>query len=179
MVLLILFLSGCGDNSGLDKGMRLRNAMLQGAGCEFDAMITADYGEKVYTFGMHCQTDAAGVLTFSVTEPATIAGICGTVDENGGKLTFRDKALAFPDLPDGQISPVTAPWLLIHGLQGGYIKACEDKDDGIHIVIDDSYRQNTVQMDVYCDKNNNPIRGEILWEGRRIITIDVTNFTIG
>lgn len=177
-VLLVIFLCGCGNASALDKGMKLRNELLQSAGCDFNATVTADYGEKTYTFVMHCQTDSAGTLAFSVTEPVTIAGIEGTVDEMGGKLTFRDKALAFPNIADGLISPVAAPWLFVHGMTGGYLKASEQKDDGIHIVIDESYRNCAVQIDLYCDNNNIPVRGEILWEGRRIITIDVTDFTI-
>ena len=176
-VLLLLFLSGCGKNSGLDDGMRLRNKLLQSNGCSFDTNITADYGEKLYTFSLHCQTDASGRLTFSVTEPATIAGITGVVDETGGKLTFDEKALAFPTIADGLITPVGAPWLLVHGMTGGYLRACEKKEDGCHLVIDDSHRQSTVQIELYCDKSNKPVRGEIIWEGRRIITMDVTNFT--
>lgn len=157
--------------------MRLRNAMLQSSGCTFDTVVTADYGDEVYSFTIHCQTDQTGALTFTVTEPESITGITGTVDEIGGKLTFDDRALAFPTLADGQITPVSAPWLLIHSMRSGYIKACEDKNDGTHIVIDDSYRQGTVQIELYCDSSNIPIRGEIIWDGRRIVTMDVTNFT--
>lgn len=177
LVLFFLFLPGCGKNSALDKGMQLRNDLQQSGGCAFDTVITADYGEKTYTFSLHCQSDATGRLTFSVTEPATIAGISGFVDETGGKLTFDEKALAFPTIADGLITPVGAPWLLLHAMTGGYLKACEEKADGTHIVIDDSYRQSTVQIELYCNKSNKPVRGEIIWEGRRIITMDVTNFT--
>ena len=177
LVFVLLILSGCGKNSGLDDGMRLRNNLLQSNGCSFDTNITADYGEKMYTFSLHCQTDAAGRLTFSVTEPATIAGITGVVDETGGKLTFDEKALAFPTIADGLITPVGAPWLLVHGMTGGYLRACEKKENGSHLVIDDSHRQSTVQIELYCDKSNQPVRGEIIWEGRRIITMDVMNFT--
>lgn len=176
LVLLVILLSGCGKNTALDAGMRLRSDLLQSNGCSFDAVITADYGEKMYTFSVRCQTDASGVLTFSVTEPATIAGITGVVDQTGGKLTFDDKALAFPTLADGLITPVGAPWLLVHAMAGGYLKACEEKNDGTHIVIDDSYLQSAVQIELYCDNDNKPVRGEIIWEGRRIITMDVMNF---
>lgn len=157
--------------------MRLRNDLLQSGGCSFDTVITADYGDKTYAFSLHCKTDASGALTFSVMEPATIAGISGVVEETGGTLTFEERALAFPTLADGLITPVSAPWLLVHAMTGGYLKACEEKKDGTHIIIDDSYRQCTVQIELYCNSGNQPVRGEIIWEGRRIITMDVTNFT--
>ncbi len=176
VVFLFLFLAGCGKNTALDDGMRLRNQLLQGSGCAFDACITADYGEKAYTFSLHCQADTVGNLSFTVTAPASVAGITGTVEETGGKLTFDEKALAFPTIADGLITPVGAPWMMVHAMMGGFIRGCEEKKDGTHIIIDDTYRQNTVQIELYCDQQHKPVRGEIVWEGRRIIAIDVTNF---
>ena len=174
IIIALVFLCGCGNNSALDQGMTLRSKV--GKGCAFDAQITADYGDKQYQFAMNCQFDAAGVLSFSVTDPSSISGIEGTVDETGGKLTFRDKALAFPSIADDLISPVAAPWLFVHGIRGGYLKSAENKPDGSHIIIDDTYRESVVQIDLYCDSKSIPVRGEILWNGRRILAIDVKNF---
>ena len=178
LLVVVFLLSACGKNAALDRAMQLRSALLQGNGCSFDAEITADYGDKTYSFVMRCQTDTAGALVFSVIAPESISGVTGTVDEIGGKLKFDEKALAFPNLIEGLITPVAAPWLLMHSMTGGYMKACRETEDGIHLIIDDSYRENTVQVELYCDKDNNPIRGEILWEGRRIVALDVTNFVI-
>ena len=175
---VVCFLSACGNKASIDRGMQLRSALLQGNGCSFDTEITADYGDKTYSFVMHCQTDTAGALTFSVVEPESISGITGTIDEMNGRLKFDEKALAFPNLIEGVITPVAAPWLLVHSMTGGYIKACQETKDGIRLIIDDSYRNNAVQIDLYCDMDNIPIRGEILWEGRRILALDVTNFVI-
>jgi len=36
----------------------------------------------------------------------TISGITGSLSQNGGKLTFDDKALAFDVMADGLVSPV-------------------------------------------------------------------------
>lgn len=178
LMLIVMLLAGCGrSNSELDQAMAIRDRLLKSNGCEFDAVITADYGKKVYTFSMHCQADSQGKLTFRVTDPETISGITGTVSELGGKLTFDDQALAFELLADGQVTPVSAPWLLIHTLRGGYLTSCGRDGDELHIVIDDSYADDALQLDIWTDSAGVPTRGEILWKGRRVLSIDVRSFT--
>ena len=177
-VLLVIFmLSGCTSDSGaLDRGMLLRQKVLSGDGCAFDVTVTADYGDKLYRFGLSCQTDKAGNLTFTVLEPSSIEGISGMITEEGGKLTFDGNALAFELLADGQISPISAPWIFMHTLRSGYIRACEETNNNLHIIIDDSYAEDSLQMDIYTDQNDIPVRAEILWQGRRIVSLDVIKF---
>lgn len=178
LLLVFLLLTGCGkNNSELDQAMDIRDRLLKSNGCKFDAVITADYGEKVYTFSMYCESDSKGDLVFRVTDPETISGITGTVSQNGGNLTFDNQALAFELLADGQVTPVSAPWLLIHTLRSGYLTFCGKDGDTLHIVIDDSYADDALQLDIWTDANGAPIRGEILWKGRRVLSMDVRNFT--
>lgn len=179
VLLLLLTLTGCAnDNSEIDRAIVLRDAILKGSGCSFEAWITADYGEKIYSFGMNCRADETGTVTFEVTDPETISGITGTVSEEGGKLTFDDKALFFELLADGQITPVSAPWLFIKSLQSGYIKAAGQAGEGLCIQIDDNYADDALQLEILTDENDMPVRAELLWEGRRIVSVDVENFTI-
>lgn len=178
LLLLVGLLSGCGDSQkGIDKALSLRSTLLQGNGCTFDTVITADYGEELYTFTMKNTADSQGNLRFEVVSPDSIAGICGEITGGKGTLTFDDKILAFSMMADDQITPVSAPWLLIKTLRGGYINACEDTDTGLHVQIDDSYQSNSMHLDIWTDLNNFPVRGEIFFDGRRIITLVVENFT--
>lgn len=177
--MIVLILCGCSSTSnGLNRALKLRESMLQAEKCTFSATITADYGEKVYDFKLDCSVDSQGNVNFVVTEPQTISGISGCLTEDKGELTFDDQVLLFETLADGQISPVSAPWLLIHTLRSGYIRGCENSSDGIHVQIDDSYKEDALLVDVWTDKFDMPIRGEIYWQGKRVVTIDVENFTI-
>ena len=99
-------------------------AKLLAQAVSFDAEITADYGDKTYTFAMHCESDTKGDMTFTVTAPESIAGISGTISASGGKLTFSDTALAFDLMADDQLSPVSAPWILMKTLRSGYLTSC-------------------------------------------------------
>ena len=112
LLLALVLLTGCaGDSGQMDRALNLRGKLQQSA-VSFDAVLTADYGDKTYTFSMGCHGDMLGNLKFSVTEPQTIAGISGTVSKGSGKLTFDDKVLGFDILADGLISPVSGSYTL-------------------------------------------------------------------
>lgn len=176
-LLLVLFLAGCGGaNSKMDRALALRNSLEKGNGCEFSCAVTADFGEKLYCFEMDCSVDSTGNLTFTVMEPESISGVSGTVSKDGGTIRFDHVALAFDPLAENIPSPVCGPWMLIHTLQSGYLSSC-DSDNGVfRISLDDSYQENAARVDVWLDENDCPTRGEIFWEGRRILTLDVGDF---
>ncbi len=138
--------------------------------------MTADYGEEVYKFTMQCSQDAEGNFTFTVTQPDTISGISGTISDQDGHLTFDDQILLFETICEGQITPVTAPWLVIHTLRSGYLAACGKDGENLKLSIDDSYRDDALHLDIWADSMSVPIRGEILWKERRVLTVDIRNF---
>ncbi len=174
--LILLTLCGCKNNSAIDKAVQMRESILQAKGCKFESQITADYGDKLYTFTMNCEADATGRVNFSVIEPESISGISGHITAEGGNLTFDDEVLAFEMIADGQVTPVSAPWLFIRTLRSGYIKGCATTDEGMHIQIDDSYKEDAMHVDIYTDKNETPIRAEFLWRGKRILSMDIEKF---
>ncbi len=176
LLCIAVLLTGCtGASNTMDRAMALRAKLISQA-VGFDAQITADYGNRLHTFSMACQVDGQGKLTFTVKEPLSIAGITGTVASAGGKLTFDGQALAFPLLADGQVTPISAPWLLIRTLRSGYLTSCAEEAGVVRIAIDDSYEEDALHLDIWLDAGDLPQRGEILWQGRRILSVSVTNF---
>lgn len=176
LMTLVLFLCGCNNSNAIDSALNLRH-QLHSAACGFDTQITADYGEKIYNFEMHCEVDKNGALQFMVTRPESIAGISGTITDNGAQIDFDGTALGFSLLADGQLTPVSAPWVLISSLRGGYINAAGYENDILRLSIDDSYAEDALRLDVWIDEKQCPVRGEILWKNRRIVSVDVSNFT--
>lgn len=175
-VVLLQLLTGCTDlDSDLDRAMALRQKLQQNA-CSFEAEVTADYSDALYTFKMLCEADVNGDLTFTVMEPETIAGISGLIDQSGGKLTFDDTVLAFKLLADEQISPVSAPWILLRTLRSGYIQAASGTESGLKLIINDSYEEDSLQLDIWLDGNDQPEEAEILFGGRRILSIKLSEF---
>lgn len=176
--IILLMLTGCSETQNrIDRAMELRSRLLR-SGCSFTAEVTADYGDKVYTFTLACSGDTQGNMTFEVAEPESISGITGTITGEGGFLTFDDAALQFDLLADDQVTPVSAPWILLKTLRGGYLTAAGDDGDLLRVTIDDSYEDDALQLDIWLDGENNPVRADILYDGRRILSLNIRDFQI-
>lgn len=175
---LFLFLSGCGvKNNEMNTAMAFRQKLLQCHGCQFDCIVTADYADSIYTFTMSCKADTKGDIQFSVQEPKTISGIEGKITGDGGGLTFDGEVLAFPPMMDGYITPAVAPWVMIKTLRSGYITSCGKDGKYIRLTIDDSYADDALHLDIWLNESHLPVRAEILYDGRRTLSLDVKNFT--
>ena len=179
LLLCAVLLSGCAGKTDLsDRAIALRSKLQAAEGCTFDAAVTADYGDQTYTFAMGCRVDAHGNLYFTVKEPQSISGITGLFNRSGGKLTFDNHMLAFPMLADGQVTPVSAPWLLYKTLTGGYFHTAVQEGELLHLQIHDSYEDQALHLDIWLGEEDMPVRAEVLYQNRRILTLDVENFRI-
>jgi len=179
LVVLILLLTGCSSPlDELETGLELRSRLLQASKCSFDAEIVADYGDKIHKFVMSCQADSQGDLIFTVLEPETISGITGKLTGEGGQLIFEDTALHFELLAEQQLSPISAPWILIKTLRSGYMTSACLEDGSIRLSIDDSYDEDPLRLDIWLDSEKEPERADILYDGKRILSVAVENFEI-
>ena len=170
-------LTGCSDHErNLNRVMELRDTILNSQQCNFTADITADYGKTTYTFKMDCQTDSTGDMDFKVTYPDSIEGITGQVVNDKAGITFDEHILAFESLADGQITPVTAPWLMMKALRSGYIRSCTD-DEQCLVIIDDSYETNAIAIRILMDVSFKPKAAEIIWNDQRIMLLEISNFS--
>ena len=179
LALCVFLFSGCSEYpKEIETALELRSKLLQAQSYSFVAEVTADYGDKLHSFTMNCTAGANGNIEFTVSKPDSISGISGTLDGEGGKLTFDDTALHFPLLAEGQLAPVSAPWILIGTLRSGYITSACTEDGIIRLSIDDSYEDDPLRLDIWLNTDNIPDHADILFEGRRILSINVKNFAI-
>lgn len=162
----------------MDQAIALRQKLLGASQCSFGADITADYGDKLCTFSMDCTADTDGTLHFTVTEPETLAGISGEMRQGEGKLVFADTGLAFPLMADGTLSPVSGPWVFLNTLRSGYLRSAGADGDFLQLTIDDSFRDDALQLDIWVTEEGAPVRAEILLGGSRILSLTVRNFRI-
>lgn len=178
-ILCVILLSGCSKPSDeVEVGMHLRSNLLQAQETSFKADITADYGDKIHIFSMECRSDVKGDLMFTVLEPESISGITGKLTGEGGILTFDDTALHFELLADEQLSPISAPWVLMKTLRSGYLTSACTEDGRIRLSIDDSYESDPLRLDIWLNPENLPAQADILYDGRRILSVVVADFEI-
>ena len=173
---LVFLFVGCAKTDGTGPALSLRERLLQSKGCRFEVVITADYGDRIYSFTMNCITDCDGNVSFTVSEPESIAGISGIIDSEGGKLTFDDKLLAFPLLADDQLTPVSAPWLMMRTIRSGYISAGGEDGDQYKIQMDDSYEEDPLRLEVWLNQDNTPVHCDFIWKNRRFLSAKINNF---
>lgn len=177
--LLVSLLFGCSSNNdNYDCALQLRNKLLVSETCRFDTRIIADYGDSFCTFLLHNEIDNRLNLKFTVLEPDTISGISGTISQDGGGVTFDDKVLLFQLLMDQELTPVCAPWLLYKTLVGGIINAEGSKDGLTQVIYDDVFSSEPYQAYVMFNSLGVPSDCEFVWNGRRFLTIEVSNFEI-
>lgn len=179
LLVILISLTGCSDSSKeIKRGMALRTKLLQAESVQFDADITADYGDQLYFFSIACQGNSQGDVTFTVTAPESISGITGNISNEGGKLTFDDVALQFDLMADDQLSPVSAPWILMKTLRSGYLTSAGMEEALLRLTIDDDYEDDALQLDIWLDEQDLPQQAEIVYDGRRILSLDVKKFVI-
>ena len=174
---LAVLLTGCGarvDSMGI--ALELRGKLNRAEECGFIANIVADYGDRTYTFTLDCMSGTDGDLVFRVISPESISGITGKLSRGGGELVFDDVALAFTVLTDGQLSPVSAPWIFLKALRSGYITSAGVVQDRVRIVIDDSYQEESLSLHLWLDEENMPALSEIYFQDRRIVTITISDY---
>lgn len=173
---LVFFLMGCSpENRELNQAMMLRDKVLNAQKCSFSAEVTADYGDSLFSFSMDCQADKKGNLEFVITKPDTIAGIEGHITDSGGEVVFDNTALYFPMLTDEHLTPASAPWIFLKTLRSGYISSVCREDVFLHITVDDSYSDGELKLDIWLDEAGTPIRGDVLYDGKRILSLKVEN----
>ena len=63
-------------------------------------------------------------------------------------------------------------------LLGGYLTAVSEEEDLLHLTINDSYEEDALQMEIWLNSDDVPVCAEILYDGRRIVTMTVENFQI-
>lgn len=179
LVFCFFLLGGCAKSpKEMEIGMELRSKLLQANNCSFEAEITADYGDRIHIFTMDCIADRNGNITFTVTKPESISGIHGTLGGEGGKLTFDNTALHFDLLAEEKLTPISAPWIIIRTLRSGYITSACTEDETTRLTIDDSYEEDPLQLDIWLNSDHIPVHADILFDGCRILSVNVTNFAI-
>ena len=178
LLVVIVMLSGCTADSGqMDAVLSLRKQIGNDASCSFKMSVSADYGDTVSSFELSCVSDSSQNLKVTVVEPESISGISFEIAGGTGKLVFDDQLLVLEMLADGMISPISAPWFFLKALRSGYITSC-GKDSNSKVCIDDSYGQIQYTLDVWLGDNQKPSFGEIVWEGKRILSMDIYDFEI-
>ena len=175
--LFLVFFLGCsGPDPAMEAALALRSRCLASEQVSLRAEVRADYITTVEEFSLACDLDREGTMAFQVLEPEEIADIRGTVRGTEGSVEFDETVLAFALLAEGRLSPLSAPWVLMKAIRSGCINAAGTEGDGVHVIIDDSYADNALTVDLWLEEGR-VTEAEIAWEGRLCVTMTVEDFS--
>ena len=57
-----------------------------------------------------------------------------------------------------------------------HITAVCREEELLRLTIDDSYEEDALKLDIWLRDEKVPIRGDVLYDGKRILTIEAENF---
>lgn len=177
MLTVSVMLCGCSGEEP-NAGLLLRQRMSGSNGCCFRAEICADYYGYTNSFVLQCQFDGSGEMTFEVLDPESIYGITGKIRKDRGELLFDDQIIGFSYLCNDVLSPVSMPWLFIRALQSGVMEASGTWSQGSTINLQDTYGDESFLIRCWLDQNHLPVSCEILWQGKRIVTMQLRDFQL-
>lgn len=152
--------------------------------------VTADYGQRVYTFDMILflkDTEDGLSTTMTLTAPEEIQGITATYVGNTSQLLWADLILETGDLNDTGLSPVNALPILLENLKKGYIHSATVKEmftpTGTQAVLELFTRNPDLPLGegtetvIWLESETQKLLGgEIYQDGARVITCQVSDF---
>ena len=125
---LCLALTACGGGAGISPAEQLaldiRGELLETAGCTAQLELTADYGQRVYTYGIDLSWQREGETVLTITAPENVAGITARILEGETALEYDGMRVETGPLDGSGMSPVDAVPVLLDYAEGGFIAAC-------------------------------------------------------
>ncbi len=128
MIILALLLSGCSGRTQADRAeellSELRGKYLEMTACSGHVDMTADYGARVYEFGVDLSWQREGETTLTLTAPENVAGVVARIREGETALEFDGVMLETGPLNSTGLSPVDALPALLGYAREGFAAEC-------------------------------------------------------
>ena len=189
MITLCLLLSACGGGGTgggpEQRALEIRGDYLSMSSCGGSAEVTADYGQRVYDFGMTFTWARDGELVITVTAPEEAAGVTARLAEGETALEYDGVRLETGPLDPSGLSPVDAIPALLTAAREGFIAECGTETLGeteaIRLCCRDPDGQpgSGQEIQLWLDPAGGALlRGEISVDGFTVIQCTFTGFAM-
>ncbi len=125
---LVLALTACGGkgigNEAEEALARIRGGYLEMTVCSGHADLTADYGQRVYTYGMDFTWQREGETLLTLTAPEVIAGTTAHIAAGETALEYDGVMLETGPLNEAGLTPVDAVPALLSYAREGFAAEC-------------------------------------------------------
>ena len=184
---LCLALTACGGGAGISPAEQLaldiRGERLETAGCTAQLELTADYGQRVYTYGIDLSWQREGETVLTITAPENVAGITARILEGESALEYDGVRVETGPLDGSGMSPVDAVPVLLDYAEAGFIAACgmETLNEAQALRVDCREPEAAAGEGRACSLWFDPsthalLRGELSQDGFTVIQCEFSNF---
>lgn len=190
MILLCLVLTACGGKNGGGKAaeelaLTIRAEHIAMNACTAHAEITADYGQRVYAFGLDLAWEKEGDLLLTLTAPEMVAGAVARIRAGETWLEFDGARLETGPLSSSGLSPVDAIPTLLSYAQVGFMAECGMVElDGVSALRVDCRDPDLPagsgnEVSLWFDAGTHALlRGELASDGFTVIQCVFSNFSM-
>ena len=188
VLMISLLLSACGGTegeSGDALALKLRGEFLAADSCTGTAVVTADYGQRVYRYEMSFVSDEEQTA-LTLIAPETVAGLTARLSwEEGSVLEYDGAVIETGPLNEGGLTPVSAIPAMLRTLREGYLDTCvlEEQEEGkatLRITSRDPAMepgQGTETVMWFAGEPMRPVRGEIWQDNLCVIQCEFSTFS--
>ena len=179
MMLLVFPLTACGGKDGGNEAEKIltqvRGKYLEMSACSGHADLTADYGQRVYTYGMDFTWQQEGETLLTLTAPEIVAGTTAHIAAGETALEYDGVMLETGPLNEAGLSPVDALPALLTYAREGFAAECameEEESPRLHVICRDPETEPGMgtQADLWFDPETGTLlRGEVSNEGQTVI----------
>ncbi|MCD8147648.1 MAG: hypothetical protein LUD84_10305 [Clostridiales bacterium] len=178
--LFSLPLSGCGGAAKPEDAVWEMRTLYQSAESVTGvADITADYGQRVYTYTAAVEgTVSAGTLT--VQAPENIAGTVLQWAEDATSLTYEETTLETGALSESGLSPADAMPTVLAACRAGALVECAWEEDGEVLCAEmENPEDESVTVSCRFDAESYVLqRAELAEDGVTVLTLEFSSFGV-
>lgn len=179
MMTLVLSLSACGGSQepGAEElALDIRAKYLEMTACTGHVALTADYGQRVYDYGVDFTWEREGETVLTLTAPENVAGISARIAQGETALEYDGMMVETGPLDGAGLSPVDAVPALLAYAREGFMAECAledwDGEERLHITCRDpesSPGQGT-EAQLWLEPDTGALlRGEVSADGATVI----------
>lgn len=184
-ITLCLALAACGGGAtGAEQlALDIRGEYLAMEGCTAELDITADYGQRVYEYGLNLEYRRDGESVLTITSPESVAGVTARLENGSGSLEYDGVRVETGPLDDSGMSPMDAVPVLLDYTARGFMAECvmEDRDQEqvLRIICRDPENQagQGRECSLWFDPDSHALlQGELSQDGYTVIWCVFSNF---
>lgn len=188
MMTLTLVLSACGYTSGNEAEkllQRVRGSYLEMSGCVGHGEIVADYGQRVYSFGVDFSWEQKGETLLHLTYPDNVIGTTIHIKNGETALEFDGVIVETGPLNEMGLTPIDVIPALLNNIREGYIADCAIEEwEGIrelHTICRDPEKVpgEGAEVQLWFDSETLGLRrGEISSDGVTVVQCEISEFSM-